>query len=193
MTKRIVIIDGHPDPDPIRFCHVISRTYEEVAFAEGHIVRRFELANIDLPILRTRVDWETGEPPAPVRECQEAITEAQHLVLVYPLWLGDVPALLKAFLEQLFRPGFAIQQGAQTLSPGLLKGKSARIILTMGMPAFVYRFFFFAHTLSSLRRNILRFVGFGPKRESIIGSVEASADERAKWLERIRAYARAGE
>ena len=32
---------------------------------------------------------------------------AQHLVLMFPLWLGDMPALMKAFLEQVARPGLA--------------------------------------------------------------------------------------
>lgn len=176
----------------------VSATQLRVAYADaaegaGHRVKRFEVAQLEFPVLRTRSEWESGEAVLSVREWQQAIGSAQHIVLIYPLWLGDVPALLKAFLEQVFRPGFAIQQGARTLSPGLLKGKSARIIVTMGMPSFVYRLFFFAHSLSSLRRNILRFVGLGPIRASLIGNVEGGAEGRAKWLDRIRAYARSGE
>src|SRR5690606_27150789 len=110
----------------------------------------------------TRQDWEEGEPPAAVRTCQQAITAAEHLLIVYPLWLGDMPALLKAFFEQVARPGFAIAKGGRSLSPGLLKGRSARIVVTMGMPAAFYRWFFFAHSLRSLKRNILKFCGIGP-------------------------------
>jgi putative NADPH-quinone reductase len=193
MPKQIVIIDGHPDPDPARFCHTVAKTYAEAAREAGHEIRRIELAQLDFPILRTRADWEGGTPVPAVRDCQQTIAAAQHVVLIYPLWLGDVPALLKGFLEQVFRPGFAIKQGARTLAPGMLKGKSARIIVTMGMPGFVYRLFFFAHSLSSLRRNILRFVGLGPIRVSIIGNVEGSAAARTNWLDRIRQYGRAGD
>jgi putative NADPH-quinone reductase len=74
--------------------------------------------------------------------------------------------------------------------PGRLTGKSVRVIVTMGMPAFIYRWYFMAHSLISLERNILRFVGLKPIRHSIIGSVEASAPARAKWLDRIRQFAR---
>jgi putative NADPH-quinone reductase len=193
MRKHILIIDGHPDSDPARFCHAIAGAYAEAAVAAGHNVSRIDVSQLDFPILRTRADWEQGTPIPAVRACQQALASAHHLVLIHPLWLGDVPALLKAFLEQLFRPGFAIKQGARTLAPGLLKGKSARIVVTMGMPAVIYRLFFFAHSVSSLRRNILRFVGFGPIRQSLIGNVEGSADARARWLDRIRACARAGE
>ena len=56
----------------------------------------------------------------------------------------------------------------------LLTGKTARIVVTMGMPAFVYRWYFGGHSLKSLERNILRFVGIRPVRESLIGMVEGS-------------------
>jgi putative NADPH-quinone reductase len=190
LPKRIIIIDGHPDPDPARFCHAIGHAYAAAALKAGHEVQRFEIAQLDFPVLRTRADWETGEPAASVRTCQEALREAEHVVFIYPLWLGDVPALFKAFLEQIFRPGFAIQREARTLSPGLLKGKSARVIVTMGMPALVYRLFFFSHTLRSLRRNILGFVGFRPVRNSVIGNVEGNVAARTKWLTRIETFAR---
>ena len=96
-----------------------------------------------------------------------------------------MPAILKGFLEQLFRPGFAFDNSKPSLTPGRLKGKSARIIVTMGMPGFVYRWFFMAHSLKSLERNILRFVGIGPVRHTIIGNIEAAGNARA-GLERVK-------
>jgi putative NADPH-quinone reductase len=108
-------------------------------------------------------------------------------VIIYPLWLGTMPALLKAFFEQTLRPGFALKAGEMSLHPGLLTGRSVRIIVMMGMPALVYRWYFFAHSLKSMERNILRFCGLGPIRETLIGSIESIGDEgRRKWLERIR-------
>jgi putative NADPH-quinone reductase len=192
MNKQIVVIDGHPDADPARFCHVLAAAYAEAANASGHVVRSLHVARLNFPLLRSRAEWETGALAPDIASAQQAIAGANHVVLIFPLWLGDMPALLKGFLEQVFRPGFAISEGARTLSPGLLKGKSAHVIITMGMPAFVYRLFFFAHSVRSLRRNILRFVGFAPIRQSIIGSVEANPGVRAKWLDRIRAHAREG-
>ncbi|MBX6425464.1 MAG: NAD(P)H-dependent oxidoreductase [Variibacter sp.] len=192
MPKRITIIDGHPDPDPARFCHALARAYAEAAEAAGHQVKRLTLAEIDVPFLRSKAAWEHGEPTPAIRACQEAIAFAEHLVIVYPLWLGDMPALLKAFFEQIGRPGFAIAAGERTLSPGLLKGRSARIVVTMGMPAFIYRWYFFAHSLKSLERNILKFCGIGPIREDVIGLVEGSAKRRARWLARMATLGTAG-
>jgi putative NADPH-quinone reductase len=192
MTRRIVLIDGHPDPNPERFCHSLARAYSDAAGSAGHEVRYLALSGMDIPLLRSAGEWMDGTPAPAVRDAQDAIGWADHLVIVYPLWLGAMPALLKAFFEQAFRPGFAIPRGTQGLSDGLLKGKSARIVVTMGMPAWIYRWFFRAHSLKSFERNILKFVGIGPIRETLIGNVEGSAEKRAGWLETMRSLGTAG-
>jgi putative NADPH-quinone reductase len=71
-------------------------------------VQRIEVAKLDFPLLRTKEDWEKGEPPAAIRASQQTIAWAGHLAIFFPLRLGDVPALFKAFLEQTLRPGFAL-------------------------------------------------------------------------------------
>jgi putative NADPH-quinone reductase len=65
------------------------------------------------------------------------------------LWLGTLPALLKGFFEQVFWPGFAISRDPRHPWLRMLKGRSARIILTMGMPGLLYRWYFLAHSLKS--------------------------------------------
>jgi putative NADPH-quinone reductase len=117
---------------------------------------------------------------------QQAIARADHLVFFFPLWLGGMPALLKGLLEQVARPGFATEK-----APGpagfrkLLTGRSARLVVTMGMPALIYRLFFLAHGIKQMERSILRFVGIAPVRESLIGNVQGSATARTRWLARM--------
>lgn len=64
-----------------------------------------------------------------------------------------MPAVVKAFLEQVFRRGFAFSKDANPLFDRKLKGRSARIVVTMGMPVFLYRWYFGAHSLKSLKRG----------------------------------------
>ncbi len=73
-----------------------------------------------------------------------------------------MPALLKGFLEQALRPGFAIDRKGAGLNSGLLRDKSARLVVTMDMPAIFYRFYFGAHSVKSFERNILKLVGIKP-------------------------------
>jgi putative NADPH-quinone reductase len=68
----------------------------------------------------------------------------------------------------------------------LLTGKSARIVVTMGMPAFFYRFYFRAHGGKGLKRSILGLSGIKPIKESLIGMVEGSQAAREKWLAKMR-------
>lgn len=189
MSQRIALIDGHPDPDPARFGHAVAEAYATGARQGGHEVRSIRLADLTFPVLRSRRDWEQEAPPPTVASVQADLQWARHLVIVHPLWLGAEPALLKALLEQVFRPGFAFPAGESTLQGGLLKGRTARIIVTMGMPALVYRTFYLSHSLKSLKRNILAFVGIGPTRETLIGNIEGiGPDGRRNWLDRIRRF-----
>lgn len=113
-------------------------------------------------------------------------------MIFFPLWLGDMPALLKGFLEQVARPSFAFGgEGGNPFAHKKLKGRSARVIVTMGMPALVYRWFFRAHSVKSLERNILEFVGIAPVDETLIGLVGAFTREAAnKWLAKLRKLGR---
>jgi len=195
MTRRIVIIDGHPDRSEARLCHALAQAYAEGARSAGHNVQKFEIAGIDFPFLRSKEQFDQGALPESLQPAQEAIGAADHLVIVYPLWLGSMPALLKAFLEQAFRPSFAYdlaEPSAGKLTKRL-KGKSARIVVTMGMPALAYRWMFGAHSLKSLERNILGFVGIAPIKETLYGMVEvASLETRQKWLDEMERLGRSG-
>jgi putative NADPH-quinone reductase len=86
----------------------------------------------------------------------------------------------------VLRPGFAIKFGASTLRPGLPKGKSAHVVITMGMPVFLYRGYFGAQSLKSFDRNILRFVGIGLVRETLVWMVVSPGGSHEKWLARMR-------
>lgn len=189
---RILLIQGHPDPDPRRLCHSLAHAYAQGAADAGHEVRQVDVARLDFPLLRTKAEWESETTPPGLQSAQQDIAWAEHLVLFFPLWLGDMPALLKGFLEQVARPGFALGRGEGGLGAKLLKGRSARVVVTMGMPALVYRWYFRAHSVRSLERNILGFVGIAPVHETLVGEVE-QLDEaaRRRWFSKLRSLGRA--
>lgn len=187
MSRRILILDGHPDPDQARYGHALAASYAQGATEMGHVVHRTNLSELDFPHLQSRHDWEEGQPAAAILALQDQLAWAEHIVIFYPLWLGEMPARLKALLEQAFRPAFAF--GGKRASPGggRLKGRSARIVVTMAMPEAAYRFFYFAHSLRSLKRNILDLVGIGPVRDTLIGGIESRSDASRKGcLARLR-------
>lgn len=183
MKRRILILQGHPDPAGGHFGHALSDAYAAAAGAAGHEIRRVEIARLKFPVLRTRAEWE-GKPPLELARTQAAIAWADHIVLFFPLWLGTMPALVKAFLEQVLRPGFALEtKGCRWVRK--LRGKSARIVVTMGMPALVYRGFFLSHGVRGMERNILKFCGISPVKDTFIGLVEGGAGHRRRALEKM--------
>jgi putative NADPH-quinone reductase len=188
---RILIVNGHPDPAPSHFVYAAASAYEEGA-ASRHEVRRIDVGRLSFPLLRNRDAWAEEEACEDIRVAQDLLRWADHLVLVYPLWLGDVPALLKSFLEQVMRPGFALRYRDKGFPEKLLAGKSARIIVTMAMPGFAYSLFYRAHSVKSLQRNILSFVGFAPVRHTLIGMVEGNPAKRKSWLDKLRAMGARG-
>jgi putative NADPH-quinone reductase len=196
MTKRIVIVQGHPDPGGDHYGHALAQAYRDGATAAGHQVDILPVAEFDFPLLRTKREFDGDEAPEVIARCQASIRTADHLVIIHPLWLGSMPALLKGFLEQVFRPGFAFGRPERPGRPGpkLLKGKSARVIVTMGMPGFAYRWFYGAHAVKSLERNILAFTGFRPIHRTLIGMVEARDDsDRRKRLAEVRKLGQLGQ
>jgi len=191
---RIVIIQGHPDPAPERFCRALADAYAQGARDAGHQVGQIDLATTEVPMLRTAVEFQSRAIPPSLADAKAELAGADHVVLIFPLWLGTMPALVKAFLEQIMRPDTDIVTDKKAELPmSRFKGKSAHVIVTMGMPASLYRYFFFSHGVAGLRRNILRFVGFGPVRETLFGLVENVSDaKRQNWLDRMHSMGERG-
>jgi putative NADPH-quinone reductase len=192
---RILLIQAHPDASARHFGHELADCYAAGAVAAGHEVRRLALAELDFPLLRSQHDWMHGSTPPALLPAQEDILWADHLVIFFPLWLGDMPALLKGFLEQVARPGFAFAKGEGSIDfKKALGGRSARVVVTMGMPAALYRWFFRAHSVKSLERNILGFVGIAPVHQTLIGSIESKDPKpRQRWLRKLAEMGARGE
>ena len=183
---KILIILGHPAKKRQTFSEALAKAYQEGAIEGGHEVRLYKVADKQFdPILHEGYGEEqTAEPD--IAEAQERILWADHLVFVYPLWEYMIPALLKGFLERTFTRGFAYLERDSREKRKLLAGRSARLIQTSGMPAFLYRFRYRAHGMKALR-DLLGFCGIGPVRASCFGMIEAADDARRKrWLKKMK-------
>ncbi|MGE0425268.1 MAG: NAD(P)H-dependent oxidoreductase [Reyranellaceae bacterium] len=186
--SRILIVQGHPDPAGKHFCQALAQAYAEGAAEGGHETRSIEVSRLDFPLMRSMAEFEKGEAPPDIKSAQESVLWAEHLVVIFPLWLGSMPALLKGFFEQSLRPGFAFEYRERGFPLQKLKGRSARIVVTMGMPGLMYRWWYGAHGVKSLRRNILGFVGIGPIRDTLFGMIDARRAPR--MLAAMRALGR---
>lgn len=121
-----------------------------------------------------------------LQKAQDDILWCEHMVLFFPLWAGGVPALLRGFLEQIFRPNFT-GKSISFFGKKRLTGHSARLVVSMGMPVFVYRWFFCAHGIKSLQRSLLGPVGIGPTQITLIGRTENMKPQAMdRWLIKLK-------
>jgi putative NADPH-quinone reductase len=191
--RRIVLIQGHPDRSGGHFCHALADRYVSGARTAGHRVDLIELAAMDLPFLRSRDDLRRGPPPEGVARAQAAMLASDHIVVIHPIWNGGAPALVRTFMEQAFRPSFTFPDADANTNLSFLSafrerkalhGKTANVIVTMQMPAIVYRLLFRPHQEASA----LWLAGVRPVRQTPIGGVEsANGDNRQSWLNRVQA------
>lgn len=189
MRKNITVILGHPDA--ASYCGELAHAYTQAAKDAGHDVRLFRLGDIAFdPVLhhgyRQRQDLEPG-----LVEVKEAITWAHHLVFVYPIWWGAMPALLKGLFDRVFLPGYAFKYRPNSqFWDRLLAGRSAHAIVTMDTPPWYYALMYTKPGHHQIKKTILEFCGIKPVKITSLGPVRhASADKRARWIEQIRRHA----
>jgi NAD(P)H dehydrogenase (quinone) len=186
MGKRILIILGHPRSESL--CGAIGRAYREGAQAAGHDVELLELGELAFdPILRERIRGEQLLEPD-LQRAQAEIRRADHLVFVYPIWWGGLPALLKGFLDRCLLPGFSFKYHENDpFWDRLLTGRSAHLLVTMGSPPWYFRWISRAPGHLQMKRTILEFCGIRPVRVTNFGPVRRSKPElRERWIVQAR-------
>jgi putative NADPH-quinone reductase len=183
MTK-ICIIQGHPHLGGNHLCHALAESYRQGAIAAGHQVEVIDIAGLTFDFLRDPAAM-TKPPSDAIIAAETTIRDAKHLMIIYPLWLGTMPALVKAFFEQLACGDFMMGKSEKGWPIGKLKGRSARLVVTMGMPAIAYKVMYGADGVRGFESGILAMAGIGPIRETLFGGVEISAKQRTKWLAKM--------
>lgn len=182
MKKKILIINGHPDKQS--FCSELAKQYKQGADSTGA-----ECKLINLTDLKFNANLESGyrkrthlEPD--LLMMQQEILNAEHLVFVYPNWWGTYPALLKGFLDRTLLPGFAFSYRENSIMINrLLKGRSARLIVTMDSPGWYYSLFLKSPGHNSMKKGVLEFCGIKPVKITSFSPVRQSTDQKRKnWL-----------
>lgn len=191
--KKVLVILGHPRPDSLS--HALGQAYAEGACQNAEVqvldVSQLEFA-LSYPT-RTAYDNKVeGHLEPDLQRAQADLQWADHLVFAYPQWWGGVPALLKGFIERVFLPGFAFKyRPGSPLPDQLLKGKTARLLVTMDAPSWWNRFVYRSAVHNAMLHPTLHFCGVKPVRISEFNVVRKSTPElRAKWLEQTRQLGR---
>ena len=180
-----MIINGHPDEKS--FCKSLADSYKKGSDSAGANCKLVNLYDLKFnPILNHGYRLITELEPD-LMKIQQDILSAEHLVLVYPNWWGTYPALLKGFIDRVFLPGFAFKYRENSLFwDKLLKGKSARLIVTMDTPSWYYFLVNRSPGHNSMKKGILEFSGIHPVKISSFSPIKSSDEKKRKqWLKEI--------
>ncbi|RAL20586.1 NAD(P)H dehydrogenase [Lujinxingia litoralis] len=187
----ILVIDAHPDPSPQRFGHALAEAYADEIRGGGAPVRVLRLSDLSFePVLRDSRDipqpWEPD-----LHDAMEAIAQSRWVTLVFPTWWAGPPALLKGFIDRVMLPGVAYRHEGKALPTGLLAGRGARIVTTMDAPSWWYTLAHRRSVHGSMIQGTLRYVGFGPVRDTTVYTLrELSEEQREQKLRQVRIAAR---
>lgn len=183
--KRILIINGHPDKESL--CASLAVKYKIGADKSGAECEIVNLRDLEYsPVLKFGYRKRTDLEPD-LQKAWELIKKADHLVFIYPNWWGTYPALLKGFIDRLFLPGFAFEYQEKSPFPKkLLRGKTARLVVTTDTPDWYYSLVYRKPGHNSMKKSILGFCGIKPVKISTFGPVKSSTEvQRNGWLTKV--------
>jgi NAD(P)H dehydrogenase (quinone) len=183
--KKVLIIDAHPWENSLGAS--FADVYEQGAELAGAELKRINLRELrfDPFLSREQLPPEQFEPCIP--ESQQAILWADHLVFIYPTWWTNLPALLKGFVDRVFTSGVTFRYHDKSPFPEpLLKGKSARLLITMDAPAFYNRWVTGNPQTHAMRKGTLMFCGVKPVRVNVFDRMRYSDEKKRNgWVTKI--------
>jgi len=190
---RLLFIHSHPVPES--FNSALCKAAVETARAKGHEVRLIDLyAEGFNPVMSTeerRAYHDDGPPPPDVAPHIAALQWAEGLIFVYPTWWYAQPAMLKGWMDRVWRPGvtFSVPTPSEPMRPALTQVRLIGVITTLGSPWWFWTFLIGAPG----RRMILRGLRFCTARRTKtfwLGLHEMDTQDapaRARYLDRVRA------
>jgi putative NADPH-quinone reductase len=178
---KVLSVLGHQRPGS--FCHALSATAADQLRAAGHEVVFHDLYQEAFDPILPDGEIAKGAPPDAVvaRHCRE-LAEADGYVVVHPNWWGQPPAVLKGWIDRVFRQGVAYEFSPQGVV-GLLAGKSAVVLSTSNTPR-DDELRLYGDPLENLWKNcIFGFCGVKDfHRRNFESMVMSTPEQRADWL-----------
>lgn len=173
--KKIVIINGNPDKNS--FSYALADAYAKGAKQSGAEISYINIGELNFsPNLSHGYQKRTDLEPDLV-DAIEKIKTADHQVWVFPMWWYSMPAVMKGFIDRTFLPGITFRPiEGKPLPEKLLKGKSARLIITADTPSWYNKLFIGNPVTNQLKKGTLQFCGVDPVKVTYIAPIKNSTE-----------------
>ena len=184
--QKVLVINGHPDKKS--FNYALSDAYLEGLEGSKADIELLNIADLDFnPNLKYGYR-KISELEPDLLEAIDRIKQADHMVWILPMWWYGMPALMKGFIDRIFLPGFFFKyQKGNPFPKKLLKGKTARLIITADTVRWYDRWFMGSPLINQFKKGTLEFCGVKPVKVTYIAPIKDSSDTfRAKWLSKVQ-------
>jgi len=186
---NIFVLLGHQNPGS--FNHGIAETAVDELKNLGHEVVFHDLyAEKFDPILpHEEINPKAEVPPVVKQHCDDVLAADGYLV-VHPNWWAMPPAILKGWIDRVFRQGLMYAFGPAGVI-GKLEDRRALVITTSNTPR-DDELRLYGDPLENLWKNcVFGFVGVTNfKRRNFESIVMSTPEERAEWLQEVRRLVR---
>lgn len=184
--KQVLIINGHPDKESLNYA--LAEAYKQGVNKTGAQVEQINIADLKFnPNLAFGYRKRTPLEPD-LEDAIAKLKKADHLVWVFPMWWYGYPAMMKGFIDRTFLPGitFEFVEG-KALPKKLLKGKTARVIITADTPQWYDHLLMKSPAINQFKKGTLQFCGVNPVKVTYFAPVKGTTPEiREKWLDKVK-------
>ena len=181
LKRKIVVINAHPSSTS--FNQALMQAYIEAVPSDLQ-VEVIEIGKLHFdPNLKYGYEQRMELEPD-LQAAWSKIMSADHLVWIFPVWWGGLPAVAKGFIDRLFLPSqaFSYFENSNRIR-GHLKRKTARIITTLDQAGWTYKWYFGEPSTRQLKNTTLKFCGVGSVKTHYLGSIRGSSlAQRQIWL-----------
>ncbi|GBE01508.1 MAG TPA: flavodoxin family protein [Nitrospirae bacterium] len=186
---KISVILGHPKRGS--FNHAIAGTVVKTLRDLGHEVIYHDLYEEGFrPVLLYEEIAKGAESDPLIKQHCDELSSAEGIVVIHPNWWGQPPAILKGWIDRVFRAGVAYEfvegDTGEGVPAGLLKAKAAVVFNTSNTPP-ERELKVFGDPLERIWKNcIFDLCGvknFYRKVFSVV--VTSTPGERGKWLDEV--------
>ncbi len=175
------MINGHPNPDSLNTA--LAQTYIETARDLGASVRYLPIGKLNFnPNLQYGYTQRMELEPDLLRAWDD-IYWSTHQVWIHPMWWVGMPAVMKGFFDRLFLPGLVFKHHTTGNTQGLLTGKTARILVTMGdLSPQVHQEIYQSTGIIPLKDGILAYCGVQTEAVDTIGPLNDFSQQDIQQL-----------
>lgn len=182
--KKVLVINANPKQESL--CRSLAEHYANTA-GDKHEIKQVNIADMSFEMnLQQGYDKKlTLEDD--LKDFQQWVTWAEHIVIVSSVWWGTVPAKFKGVIDRSFLPGFAFKyQAGKSIPEKLLSGRTSELIFTLDTPPFWYKFVQGNPIYKQLKHTVLSFTGIKNQSSVYFGPILNASEERRKsWFDSV--------